>query len=48
MTERKYFIDWLRVLAFFILIFFHCAMPFVIFGWEVKNKDHSVSLSRLI
>ncbi|MBS1949142.1 MAG: acyltransferase [Bacteroidetes bacterium] len=48
MSERKYFIDWLRVLAFFLLIFFHCAMPFVIFSWEVKNKEHSVVLSRLI
>ncbi|HLK30573.1 MAG TPA: acyltransferase [Puia sp.] len=48
MNERKYFIDWVRVLAFFLLIFFHCAMPFVIFGWEVKNKEHSIALSRLI
>ena len=47
-TERKYYIDWVRVLAFFLLIFFHCAMPFVIFGWEVKNKETSVSLSRLV
>ena len=47
-TERKYFIDWVRVLAFFLLIFFHCAMPFVIFGWEVKNTEQSVGLSRLI
>lgn len=46
--ERKYYIDWVRVLAFFLLIFFHCAMPFVIFGWEVKNKETSMALSRLI
>jgi glucans biosynthesis protein C len=48
MTERKYFIDWVRVLTFFLLIFFHCAMPFVIFGWEIKDKAQSVGLSRLI
>lgn len=47
-AERKYYIDWIRVLAFFLLIFFHCAMPFVIFGWEVKNKEQSLALSRLI
>lgn len=47
-TERKYYIDWIRVLAFFLLIFFHCAMPFVIFGWEVKNKEQSLALSRFI
>lgn len=48
MTQRKYFIDWIRVIAFFLLIFFHCAMPFVLFGWEIKNKETSEGLSRLI
>lgn len=48
MGERKYFLDWIRVLAFAILIFFHCAMPFVIFGWEIKDSHQSVGLSRLI
>ncbi len=46
--NRLYFIDWLRVLAFGLLIIFHCAMPFVEFGWEIKNKEHSVGLTRLI
>jgi len=48
LTERRHYIDWVRVLAFFLLIFFHCAMPFVTYGWEVKNKETSVGLSRLI
>lgn len=48
MGQRKYFLDWMRVLAFAILIFFHCAMPFVIFGWEIKDSQQSVGLSRLI
>jgi glucan biosynthesis protein C len=47
-SERRHYIDWVRVLAFFLLIFFHCAMPFVIFGWEVKNPVTSPGLSRLI
>ena len=47
-SSRLYFIDWLRVGAFGLLIFFHCAMPFVIFGWEIKNEEQSVMLSRLI
>jgi len=47
-AERRHYIDWVRVLAFFLLIFFHCAMPFVIFGWEIKNKETSLGLSRLI
>ncbi|MCW3119509.1 MAG: acyltransferase [Chitinophagaceae bacterium] len=47
-SERKYYIDWIRVIAFSLLIFFHCAMPFVVFGWEVKNRETSLGLSRLI
>lgn len=48
MNQRKFYIDWLRVIAFFILILFHCAMPFVTFGWEVKNTEHSIGLTRFI
>jgi hypothetical protein len=48
LNQRKNYIDWVRVLAFFLLIFFHCAMPFVIFGWEVKNAETSLWLSRFI
>ncbi|MBL0743882.1 acyltransferase family protein [Chryseolinea lacunae] len=45
---RQHYIDWIRVLAFMLLIFFHCSMPFVRFGWEVKNEEHSLFLDRLI
>lgn len=31
-----------------LLIIFHSAMPFVSFGWEVKNEVHSEGLSSLI
>jgi hypothetical protein len=48
MAERQYFIDWIRALAFLLLIGFHCAMPFVVFGWEIKNSTQSLPLSRLI
>jgi glucans biosynthesis protein C len=46
--QREYYIDWIRVLAFIILIFFHCSMPFVQFNWEIKNDTYSAGLSRLI
>lgn len=46
--SREYYIDWIRVLAFMVLIFFHCSMPFVSFGWEIKNTEHSLFLDRLI
>jgi glucan biosynthesis protein C len=48
LTERKYYVDWIRVLAFMLLIFFHCAMPFVSFNWEIKNQATSAGLTRLI
>ncbi len=47
-SSRLYFIDWIRVLAFGLLILFHCTMPFVTFGWEIKNEEHSLFLSRII
>jgi glucans biosynthesis protein C len=45
---RLFFIDWVRVLAFGLLILFHCAMPFVVFPWEIKNQQQSVMLSSVI
>lgn len=45
---RLYFIDWIRALAFLLLIFFHCCMPFVQFNWEIKNATSSDFLDRLI
>ncbi len=48
-ADRQYYIDWIRVIAFFILIIFHCAMPFVgFYHWEVRNAESSVWLDRLI
>jgi hypothetical protein len=47
-STRLYFIDWIRVLAFGLLILFHCTMPFVTFGWEIKNEEQSLLLSRII
>lgn len=45
---RQYYIDWIRVSAFLVLIFFHCAMPFVRFGWEIKNEQNAAFLDTLI
>jgi glucans biosynthesis protein C len=46
--KREHYIDWIRVLAFLILIFFHCSMPFVTIDWEIKDTNQSVALTRLI
>ncbi len=37
--ERRYDIDWLRVLAFSLLIIYHTGMFFVPWGWHIKNPE---------
>jgi glucan biosynthesis protein C len=34
---RKYFLDWLRVIAFGVLIFFHVGMLYVTWGYNLKS-----------
>ncbi len=38
-TERYDFLDWLRVLAIFLLLFYHTGMLFVGWGWHITNAD---------
>lgn len=41
-AERRHDLDWLRVLAILLLLFFHCGMPFVAeWGWHIKNSETS-------
>ena len=37
-TIRRYDLDWLRVIVFGLLIFYHVGMFFVPWGWHVKNN----------
>ncbi|NCQ19177.1 MAG: acyltransferase family protein [Ignavibacteria bacterium] len=37
-VQRRYDIDWLRVIAFYILIFFHVGMVFVPWEFHLKNN----------
>ncbi|MFQ5627349.1 MAG: acyltransferase [bacterium] len=41
-TSRRYDLDWLRILAFALLILFHTGMMFNTWGWHVKNNETSV------
>ena len=41
LKERRYDLDWLRVLVFGLLIFFHVGMLFVPWGFHIKNNDIS-------
>jgi hypothetical protein len=37
--ERRYDLDWLRVIVFGLLIFYHIGMFFVPWGWHIKNDN---------
>lgn len=37
LPERRYDLDWLRVIAFGFLIFYHIGMFYVTWGWHVKS-----------
>ena len=39
MNTRYDFLDWLRVIAIFVLIFFHTGMWFVGWGWHITNNE---------
>ena len=36
---RYDFLDWLRVIAIFVLLFFHTGMLFVGWGWHIENAE---------
>lgn len=38
-TIRRYDLDWLRVIVFALLIFYHVGMFFVPWGWHIKNNE---------
>jgi glucan biosynthesis protein C len=38
-TGRFEFLDWLRVIAIFVLLFFHTGMLFVGWGWHITNAE---------
>ncbi len=38
LSSRRYDLDWLRVLAFGLLIFYHTGMFFVEWEWHIKNN----------
>ncbi len=44
---RRYELDWLRVMAFFLLILFHSGMPYVTHDWHINNSETSIPLTWL-
>ncbi len=47
MKERRYDIDWLRVIAMLAIFFFHCARFFDTEGWHLKNVEQSFTVEVL-
>lgn len=45
---RRYDLDWLRVIAFGLLIFYHIGMFYVTWGWHVKSVHVSVAAEPLM
>lgn len=43
-SSREYGLDWLRVFAFAVLIFYHSGMIFVRWDWHIKNPEKSEAL----
>jgi glucan biosynthesis protein C len=44
LEERRYDIDWLRVLAMLTIFFFHNARFFDTGSWHIKNAEHSFGM----
>ncbi|WP_295748924.1 acyltransferase [Undibacterium sp.] len=42
-SERLYFLDWVRIIAFFLLIFYHVGMYYVGEDWHV-NSPHVIDM----
>jgi surface polysaccharide O-acyltransferase-like enzyme len=47
MQERRYDIDWLRVLAMMMVFLFHCARFFGGGGWHLKNPGEERFIANL-
>jgi glucans biosynthesis protein C len=46
--DRLYFLDWLRILAFFLLILYHTGMYYVTWDWHVKSPHASAAIEPLM
>jgi surface polysaccharide O-acyltransferase-like enzyme len=47
-NNRLYFLDWIRIFAFFVLILYHTGMYYVTWDWHVKSPDASHAIEPLM
>jgi glucan biosynthesis protein C len=48
MNDRRYDLDWLRIIAFGLLILYHCGMFYVTWDWHVKSSRASDAIEPLM
>ncbi|TWI67695.1 surface polysaccharide O-acyltransferase-like enzyme [Pseudoduganella lurida] len=46
--QRLWFLDWIRILAFFLLIVYHTGMYYVSWGWHVKSPHAGTAIEPLM
>lgn len=46
--SRLYFLDWLRIIAFFLLILYHTGMYYVSWDWHVKSPHAGPAIEPLM
>jgi len=47
-SVRRHDLDWLRVFAVVVLLFFHSARPFVKWEWHIKNETVSGFITNIL
>ncbi|CCH02236.1 acyltransferase 3 [Fibrella aestuarina BUZ 2] len=47
-TARRYDLDWLRIGAILILLFYHTGMIYVSWGWHIKSTEHSQPMEEVM
>ncbi|UGQ49064.1 acyltransferase family protein [Massilia endophytica] len=47
-NQRLYFLDWIRICAFFVLILYHTGMYYVTWDWHVKSPFASHAIEPLM
>lgn len=47
-SKRLFFLDWVRIIAFFVLIFYHVGMYYVSWDWHVKSPFASNAIEPLM
>lgn len=45
---RRYDLDWLRIIAIVILLFYHTGMIYVSWGWHIKSSAHSEPMEEVM